>query len=102
MSAGGPIVAPDVNCFLITPICAHSLHSRPMIVSNTSTVKVKITDGKTKASVNIDGEHIKNITLNDSVEVVDSDLYVSFVRRKSFNFYEKLLGKMRYWSSIEV
>ena len=102
LSAGGPIVAPDVNCFLITPVCAHSLHSRPMIVSNTSTVKVKITDGKTKASVNIDGEHIKNITLNDSVEVVDSDLYVSFVRRKSFNFYEKLLGKMRYWSSIEV
>ncbi len=102
LSAGGPIVAPDVNCFLITPICAHSLHSRPMIVSNNSTVRIKITDKSTNASMNIDGEHISNLTIEDIVEVNDSDLYVSFVRRKSFNFYEKLLAKMRYWSSIEV
>ena len=31
LSAGGPVVMPEVNCTLITPICAHSLHTRPFI-----------------------------------------------------------------------
>lgn len=102
LSAGGPIVAPDVNCFIISPICAHTLHSRPMIVSNSNTVKVKIIDAMPGANVNIDGENISKLSKDTYIEVSDSDLCVSFVRRKSYNFYEKLLAKMRYWSSIEV
>ena len=102
LSAGGPIVAPDVDCFIISPICAHSLHSRPMIVSNTNTVKVTIIDALPGANINIDGQNISKLTKGTFIEVSDSDLSVSFVRRKSFNFYEKLLAKMRYWSSIEV
>ncbi len=102
LSAGGPIVAPDVNCFIISPICAHSLHSRPMIVANSNTVEVKIIEALPAANVNIDGENISKLSKGTYIQVTDSDLCVSFVRRKSYNFYEKLLAKMRYWSSIEV
>ena len=73
-----------------------------MIVSNTNTVKVTIIDALPGANINIDGQNISKLTKDTFIEVSDSDLSVSFVRRKSFNFYEKLLAKMRYWSSIEV
>lgn len=102
LSAGGPIVAPDVDCFIISPICAHSLHSRPMIVSNSSKVCLKISDKNVKAAINVDGVKVQEVNSDDIVEITDSNLYVSFVRRNSYNFYEKLLAKMRYWSSIEV
>ena len=102
LSAGGPIVAPDVSCFIISPICAHSLHSRPLIVANSSNVSITILDATPGANVNIDGQNIKIIQNGATITISDSDLYVSFIRRKSFNFYEKLLEKMRYWSSIEI
>ena len=102
LSAGGPIVAPDVSCFIISPICAHSLHSRPLIVSNSSTINVKILSADPGANVNVDGQNILTIKNGMSVNISDSDLSVDFIRRPSFNFYEKLLEKMRYWSSIEV
>ncbi len=102
LSAGGPIVAPDVDAFVIAPICAHSLHSRPMIVSNKSTVQVKILDAIPGANVNIDGQNINRVEKGTFIEVSDSDLYVSFLRNDDYNFYNKLLGKMRRWSSIEV
>ncbi len=102
LSAGGPIVAPDVSCFIISPICAHSLHSRPLIVSSSSTVTVKILSAEPSANVNVDGQIVNLITNGNEVKITDSELSVSFIRRPSFNFYEKLLEKMRYWSSIEV
>ena len=102
LSAGGPIVAPDVSCFIISPICAHSLHSRPLIVASSSSVGVTLLDAIPGANINIDGEHVKTISNGTTIKVSDSDLCVSFIRRKTFNFYEKLLEKMRYWSSIEI
>jgi NAD+ kinase len=42
MSAGGPIVSPKVDGIIINPICAHSLHSRPIIISGDSTVKITV------------------------------------------------------------
>ena len=102
LSAGGPIVAPDVSCFIISPICAHSLHSRPLIVSSSSTVTVKLISAEPSANVNVDGNNIQSIFNETKVEITDSNLSVDFIRRPNFNFYEKLLEKMRYWSSIEV
>ncbi len=101
LSAGGPIVAPDVSCFIISPICAHSLHSRPLIVSNSSVVQVHLTEAIPGANVNIDGQNVERIKNGDVVEIADSNLFVSFIRRPNFNFYEKLLAKMRYWGGLE-
>ena len=42
LSAGGPIVKPDLPVFILTPICAHSLYSRPLIISCNDEVKIKI------------------------------------------------------------
>lgn len=67
VSAGGPIISPDVECFCITPICPHSLSFRPMVISSASTVLVaasRVNEGTTlfcdgQASTKLEtGEHV--------------------------------------------
>lgn len=50
VSAGGPIISPEINAFCITPICPHSLSFRPMVVSSDSTVLIaasRVNEGTT-------------------------------------------------------
>ena len=101
LSAGGPILSPDVEALIITPICAHSLHSRPLVVNNHNVVSVKINHAEPNAYLNVDGSLITSLKNQDRVKVTKSDLYLTFIRRDYYNFHMKLLAKMRYWSSFE-
>ena len=101
LSAGGPIIAPDVEALVITPISAHSLHSRPIVVNDKSEVWLEILNAEPHAHLNIDGEDVLNLADGDSVSVTRSDLKIGFIRLKGYNYYERLLEKMRYWSAIE-
>ena len=70
MSAGGPIVDPKLDVLIITPICAHSLHQRPIIVSADTIVKIKAkVDGFLIAAdgqESVESENIKEIIINRS------------------------------------
>lgn len=100
LSAGGPIVAPDVRAMIITPICAHSLNSRPVVISDKKTVKLKLIRTDSTAHISVDGEDVMNITPDQTITIRKSTLKVRFLRLKKYNYYEKLLGKMSYWSSF--
>ena len=67
ISAGGPIIAPDVEAFVITPICAHSLHSRPIVVNNLCSIWISLLHAEPYAHLNIDGEDILNLADGDSI-----------------------------------
>ncbi len=101
LSAGGPIIAPDVDALVITPISAHSLHSRPIVVNNKNEIWVEVQHAEPHAHLNIDGEDVLNLADGDTITVTKSDLSVRFMRLTTFNYYEKLLEKMRYWSSFD-
>lgn len=101
LSAGGPIVSPDVEALVITPICAHSLHSRPLVVNNHNIVTIKINHAEPNAYLNVDGTLLTSLKNNEVVKVTKSDVYLTFIRRNYYNFHKKLLSKMRYWSSFE-
>lgn len=45
LSAGGPVLKPDIGCMVITPICAHSLHSRSIVVSADDIIKIEASFG---------------------------------------------------------
>ncbi|MDR3185289.1 MAG: NAD(+)/NADH kinase [Christensenellaceae bacterium] len=94
LSAGGPIIAPDVNAFVITPICPHTLHARPVIVSNNNNISVKILSDSSDAHVNLDGDTAIFIPVGKEIFISDSGLHVSFIRLKKYNYYDKLREKM--------
>lgn len=103
LSAGGPILEPKVEALVINPICAHSLHSRPLVISSSSTVQFVLNDMGNALSANdfatlcIDGKNVFRLGVNDKICISKSDSVAKFVAVSNDNFYKKLLEKMNVW-----
>lgn len=98
LSAGGPVLAPGVDATVIIPICAHSLHSRPLVVSASSQIVVKLSEDH-GATVSVDGVNKGSLEKNGVVSVTKSQNKVVFLSDGKSNFYAKLLSKMNRWGT---
>ena len=99
LSAGGPVLAPDVKAIVINPICAHSLHSRPLVVGEDSKIEIVISGEESEASLTLDGNIAGYARFRDRICVEKSPYYARFVAGKDENFFNKLLKKMNVWST---
>lgn len=73
MSAGGSIVHPSVPCILLTPICPHSLSFRPIILPDSATLMIKVSDtARSTAFVSFDGTNRQELRKGDSVTIKTS------------------------------
>ncbi len=93
LSAGGSILSPAVKALSITPICAHSLYNRPIVVSGKSNITLSPIRGSSVA-LYVDGKR-KNKFLSGKVEVVSAEARLQFLRKTNSNFYQKLFSKFR-------
>lgn len=97
LSAGGSILAPDLDAFILTPICAHSLHSRPVVFNANSLLK--ITPNKSsQLNVIVDGKIVDTLDEKISFTVKKSDFVTEFITRGDKDFFNKLLIKLNIWS----
>lgn len=95
LSAGGPIVQPEVPLMVITPICPHILYSRSFIAPVTSRLTVRVGDGRSaNAMLSCDGQEGFALELNDVVEVVQAPERILFASVVRVNFYEVLRAKI--------
>lgn len=94
LSAGGPIIEPGMSCVLITPICPHSLTSRPLLFGNEAHIEMCVQQSSTeKGSLIIDGEHITILDREQTVRVNVADIKASIIRIKDKTFYQTLSDK---------
>lgn len=93
MSAGGPIVDPRVNAFIIVPICPFKLGSRPTVVSGESIISVKLLREGKKAIAVIDGQFEEEINYMEEVIFKKSEQNAYFVRLTK-EFYKKVREKL--------
>lgn len=98
LSAGGSILTPDLNAFIMTPICPHSLHSRPIVFSDSSTVKINQSEKSCTLNLIIDGKVVETITGYDAVTIKKADCFTEFISVGDNNFFDKLLIKLNIWS----
>ena len=97
LSAGGPIVSPNVSAFVLTSINSHSLHSRPIVVSEND--EIKLVPGKVGSfNLVVDGDTCLMLDDDSVVTVKKFDKEVNFVRLEGHSFYNKLLTKLNKWS----
>ncbi|MCS7252998.1 MAG: NAD(+)/NADH kinase [Armatimonadota bacterium] len=99
LSAGGPIVTPDADVFIITPVCAHSLHVRTVVTSQSAELSIKVTPTKAMpvdAAVMVDGQLTLKLLKDDVVYVRASDYKANLVRLHKFNFLERLREKLKW------
>ena len=96
LSAGGPLVTPDLDLMLITPICPHSLWARPIVVSPDSTVRVRIlTTEQEEVMLTMDGQYGIPLLGSDQVLIKQALTRARFLRFKERGFFDLLRIKLR-------
>lgn len=95
LSAGGPVVDPSVDCVLLTPVCPHSLDSRPRIwpAGVTLTAEATAADGA-PAYVTVDGEENIPLAPTATVTIRRADKAVRLLQLRGDSFYERLRRKL--------
>ncbi|MFA6807841.1 MAG: NAD(+)/NADH kinase [Eubacteriales bacterium] len=94
LSAGGPVVSPDVQAILITPISAHALSSRPMIVSNRENIDIILTRGH-ECNVTFDGKDTITMNPGDTMRISDAPIRAKLIRLGNRSFPKIVREKLR-------
>jgi len=95
MSAGGPIVEPCSDNLVVTPVCAHQLSARPMVMAPERTITVQLPRRSRKSVyLSVDGGKSVRISGNDRVEIRRADYRTKLVKLSGKNFYQRLNQKL--------
>ncbi len=94
LSAGGSIVLPETKVMLITPVAAHNLYSRPMVVSAESDIKLRVSSAADSAKIAYDGQQFQDIANGDVIEVRKFSHSAIFVWPERGMFLKKLKSKL--------
>ena len=96
LSAGGPIVEPDAHSILVTPICAHDVASRCIVVSDKRSVSVAMTsNARRNAYLSVDGGKALRMNMGDVATIRKSNLCTKLVRLKDRSFFDVVNMKFR-------
>lgn len=96
LSAGGPIVEPEANNILITPVCAHDVASRCIVVSEQRVVTVGLTrNARRNAFLSVDGGKATKINMGDVITIRRSKLSTKLIRLKSRSFFDVVNMKFK-------
>lgn len=98
LSAGGSILVPELNAFIMTPICAHSLHSRPVVYCADSVLEIFPLSARTPLNVIVDGRIVGIIDNAQTVKIKKAACCASFITRNDKDFFKELLIKLNIWS----
>jgi len=96
MSAGGPIMHPYVKAIAITPICAHSLQARTMVLPENEIITIKTNAGLVNKSAYVvaDGKKYKELQDGDIVEISRYNKNIKFVTLNTNNYYFNVNNKL--------
>jgi NAD+ kinase len=96
LSAGGPIIQPQIPAVIIAPICPHTLSFRPMVISSDSAIRIQILTEGEEVYLTIDGQRGDLMKKDDTVEVCCSELVLRLISSPKRNFFDLLQEKLRW------
>ena len=98
LSAGGPIIFPQTDVMVITPICPHSLQARSLVVSGEDRIMIEIgrrrKTQKEEAMVTFDGRSAHELETGDRIEIYKAQETTQLIRLKGRSFYQVLQNKI--------
>jgi NAD+ kinase len=96
LAAGGPIIDPDLDAFVITPICPHMLTNRPLVVPDTARIDLDFTAADEPVYITLDGQIGFQLKPTDRVTITKSTSRVALVRPPSKTYFEVLRSKLKW------
>ncbi|MCD6183746.1 MAG: NAD(+)/NADH kinase, partial [Thermovirga sp.] len=102
LSAGGPIVPPHVPCVILAPICAHTLYSRPMILSDEDIISVVPEGQNREIMMTQDGQLGYELLPGDRIDMwLDKEKSISIITLRNRDYYALLQEKFKWGHSHE-
>jgi NAD+ kinase len=95
LGAGGPILKPDVNAFVITPVSPHGLTHRPVVVRDSVEIEFQVKTGEEEAYLSLDGQVGMPVNDGDTVRCVKAEHPARLLRFKK-TFFEVLSTKLKW------
>ena len=96
LSANGPIMAPDVDAMVVTPICPHLLTIRPMVVRGDAVINLSVAGVPDQTFLTVDGQEAVQVRVGDEVRCVRSEHTVKLVRMGTDGFFDVLRQKLKW------
>lgn len=96
LAAGGPVVVPTVNAFIVTPICAHTLTNRAIVLPDTVTLEITMKSHQESVYLTLDGQVAIALRSNDRVRVKKSDSYFTLIQPPHKSYFEVLRQKLKW------
>jgi NAD+ kinase len=96
LAAGGPVVAPTVQAFLVTPICAHTLSNRPIVLPDTAQIEVRVTSQEESVFLTVDGQVGIAVRSGDCVCMKKAAAPIEIIRPSNKSYFEILRAKLKW------
>jgi NAD+ kinase len=97
MAAGGPILYPDINALILTPICAYTLGQRPLVLPDTAKIEVMLQTPNEDVLVTLDGQVGTTLRYRDVVEIRRATHPLKLIRPMQRDYYFHILRQKLKW-----
>lgn len=99
LSAGGPILAPETNAMVLSPICPHAITVRPVVLSFDTEVDIRLAPHSKTLVLACDGQPMREMKPKGIVEIRPSEVTVELLHLKGYEYWEALRGKLHWRGS---
>lgn len=96
LAVGGPILHPEVQGFVVTPVAPHNLTSRPIVFPDHMDLRIRLAAGNQTAQLTVDGRKALEITEHDLIKIVKSNHVHHVLRKKGHNYFDLLREKLKF------
>ena len=94
LSAGGPLVMPELDVSVITPVCAHSLAARALVIPLSERIELKAVPGSEEMTLSCDGENVVEVDGDACVRIEKSPYTMKLIRLTSRDYYQTWQQKL--------
>ncbi len=101
LAAGGPILSPQMDAFVVSPICPHTLTNRPLVISAESRLEMEVGSEGTGVGLTVDGQVYEALEPGDMIRVERSDTRLKLVDAGIRSFYAVLREKLSWGGSAK-
>jgi NAD+ kinase len=99
LSAGGPILHPTLEAFVLTPICPHTLSARPIAINSRSEIEINLIHAD-DARVHFDGQQHQDMQVGDRVVITRARNTVRLMQPIGHNYYDTLRQKLHWGEKL--
>lgn len=100
LSLGGPIISQRLNALVVTPIAAHSLTNRPIVLPGSSSISLEIVSSSDEIALVIDGQERIDLSVGDTIEMTSAPRGLALVSTGRRTSFEVLRHKLRWGEGL--